>query len=320
MATMSPAVPQRSVKEYLSGEAFKAEVAKALPKHLTPDRFIRVALTAITKTPKLAECTQASLFNALLNCSQLGIEPDGRRAHLIPYGKDCQLIIDYKGLIELAKRSGEVSSWGAEIVKENDEFTWKDGVVTHSVDWRKPRGEAQCVYSRVRMQDGSLDFEVMTLDEVDAIRKRSRSGNNGPWVTDYDEMAKKTVIRRHSKRMTLSPEFRQALDVDDDKVIDVQATAVKAGAMSLAEALDDGEGAPVEQQQPVSSPTKFSDQDRELIVQDLQNYILDTQSSEDELKRRAIADKVLPKDYGIGLFEHLTKDLAKIHAKYIKVT
>lgn len=188
---LSNTTAKPTIRDHLSSEKFRLEVEKALPTHITPDRFIRVALTALTKTPKLADCTQASLFNALLTCSQLGLEPDGRRAHLIPYGNQCQLIIDYKGLIELAKRSGEVESWSAEIVKENDEFSWDNGIVEHKIDWRKPRGNSQCVYSRVRLKGGAFDYAVMTMDEVEAIRKRSRAGNNGPWVTDFDEMAKK---------------------------------------------------------------------------------------------------------------------------------
>lgn len=102
---------QKEIKELLRSEDFKLQVAAALPKHLTPDRFIRVALTAMLKTPKIAQCSQNSLFKVLLDCSSLGLEPDGRRAHIIPYGNEATLIIDYKGLIELAKRSGEVVAW-----------------------------------------------------------------------------------------------------------------------------------------------------------------------------------------------------------------
>lgn len=210
---------KNDIKALISGDRFRDEVAKALPSHLTPERFIRVALTAMNRTPKLAACTQTSLFKCLLDLSALGLEPDGRNAHLIPYGTEATLIVDWKGLVALAKRSGDVASWSAELVCEKDEFSWENGIVNHKIDWRDAsgRGELQCVYSRVVMKDGTLDFEVMTLTEVEAIRKRSRSGNSGPWVTDFAEMAKKTVIRRHSKRLTLSPEFANALDKDGDR-------------------------------------------------------------------------------------------------------
>src|ERR1051326_6456109 len=113
MSTTQTAVTSRKdIKVLITGEQFKLAVAQALPKHLTPDRFIPTALTAMTRTPKLAECDQASFFAALMTLSQLGLEPDGRRAHLIPFENrkrgvvECQLIIDYKGLVELAYRSG----------------------------------------------------------------------------------------------------------------------------------------------------------------------------------------------------------------------
>lgn len=209
---------KNDIRSLIAGDSFKQQVALALPKHMTPDRFARVALTALTRTPKLMECTRESLLRCLMDCSQLGLEPDGRHAHLIPYKDTCTLIIDYKGLMALARRSGDVSVFRAELVKEADEFAWENGTVTHKIDWRKDRGNTQCVYSYVRFTSGAEDWEVMTLAEVDAIRKRSRASSSGPWVTDFDEMAKKTVIRRHSKRLTLSPEFADALEKDDDRI------------------------------------------------------------------------------------------------------
>ncbi|MFA5130650.1 MAG: recombinase RecT [Patescibacteria group bacterium] len=212
-----------TVRQLIEGDAFKAQIAKALPKHLTPDRFIRVAITALTKTPKLTQCTQASLFNCLLNCSQLGIEPDGRRAHLIPYGDQCQLIIDYKGICELVMRSGIVSNVHADVICENDVFEHDRGAITvHKIDFRKPRGAVYAVYSICRFKDGTEKAEVMTREEVEAIRKRSKAGAAGPWVTDWNEMAKKTVFRRLSKWLPLSAEYRDALEVDDDKIPDGQ--------------------------------------------------------------------------------------------------
>lgn len=157
-------------------------------------------------------------MKAMLDCSSLGLEPDGRRCHLIPYGMEVQLIVDWKGLVELAKRSGEVVSWKAETVKEQDAFSWRNGEISHEINWRGDRGKLEAVYSIVRLTSGEIDTEVMTLPEVEAIRKRSKASGSGPWVTDFEEMAKKTVIRRHSKRLTLSPEFHDALDKDADKV------------------------------------------------------------------------------------------------------
>ena len=118
-ASSAPVKPT-TVKGWIESTAFRDQVARALPKHLTPDRFLRVALTALLKTPKLATCTPESVTQCLLSCSQMGLEPDGRRAHLIPYGNACTLIIDYKGIVELAMRSGLVANLHADTVCENE--------------------------------------------------------------------------------------------------------------------------------------------------------------------------------------------------------
>lgn len=207
----------RDIKSLINSTKVRDQIARALPQHMTPDRFLRVATTMLLRVPKLADCSQESFMKAMLDCSSLGLEPDGRRCHLIPYGKEVQLIVDWKGLVELAKRSGEVIAWKAETVKEQDQFSWHNGEINHSINWRADRGKLEAVYSVVKLASGEIDTEVMTLAEVEAIRKRSKASGSGPWVTDFEEMAKKTVIRRHSKRLTLSPEFHEALDKDADK-------------------------------------------------------------------------------------------------------
>ena len=225
--TSAPVKPT-TVKGWIETPAFRDQVARALPKHLTPDRFLRVALTALLKTPKLATCTPESVTQCLLSCSQMGLEPDGRRAHLIPYGNACTLIVDYKGIVELAMRSGLVANLHADTVCENDAFDYDRGELKiHKIDFRKPRGEVYAVYALARLKDGSEKCEVMTKDEVESIRKRSRAGTSGPWVTDWNEMAKKTAFRRLSKWLPLSPEFRDAVEADDEPV-DVTPKAAPA--------------------------------------------------------------------------------------------
>lgn len=212
------------MKSLLEGPAFRAEIAKVLPKHLTPERMIRVAITATMKTPKLLQCTADSLTRCMLDCSALGIEPDGRRAHLIPFEDRkkgvtvCTLIIDYKGLAELAMRSGLVSNIHADVVRENDVFEYDLGEIkAHKIDFRNERGAAYAFYAICRFKDGSVKADVMSVDEVEAIRMRSKSPNEGPWATDPVEMGKKTVFRRLSKWLPLSPEFRDAVEKDDDE-------------------------------------------------------------------------------------------------------
>lgn len=209
---------KRTIKDLINGDEFKEQVAMALPAHCTPERFCRVALTALNRTPKLASCTQQSLFQCLLDLSALGLEPDGRRAHLIPYGDNCTLIIDYKGLVELVLRSGEVSYIHADVVCDGDEFVYDRGELkTHLVDYKGGRGDTYAVYALVRFKDGTEKCEVMTVDEVEKIRKASKAGSRGPWVDHWNEMAKKTVFRRLAKWIPLSAEAKDALDKDDEQ-------------------------------------------------------------------------------------------------------
>lgn len=228
---------RKDFKSLVANPKFKEQLTAALPKHLTPDRFVRVLMTATIKTPRLLDCTQASLFRAVYDCAALGLEPDGRRAHLIPYENrragtvECQLIVDYKGLAELAMRSGLVSYLHADVVREGDVFSYSMGELRDHVphflrrDADKPadQGKVIAAYALVRMKDGSTKTEVMSHADVEAIRTRSRAGGSGPWVTDWNEMAKKTAFRRLSKWLPLSPEIRDAIDRDDDQADPLEA-------------------------------------------------------------------------------------------------
>ena len=229
-----------SIRDIVSGDKFREQVSLALPQHLTPERFTRIALTQFTKNPKLLECTQESVLRCLMDSAAIGLEPDGRNAHLIPYKDTCTFILDWKGMVALARRSGDVAVWKAELVCERDAFSWENGTVSHKVNWREDRGKLDAVYSYVKFKDGSEDYEVMTIAEVKAIQARSKAGNSGPWVTDFNEMAKKTVMRRHSKRLTLSPEFAAALDKDDDRFDRIERNVTPRGVAVPSLGLSDG--------------------------------------------------------------------------------
>lgn len=228
VASPSPAAavakkPQpASVKGWLQSDSFKNEIAKALPSICTPDRFMRFALTSLQRVPALETCTQSSVLRCFLQLAELGIEADGRRAHLIPFKNgdttECTLILDYKGLLELVRRSGVVTSFRVETVCKNDpKFLWENGVITHEIDWRGgDRGEMQCVYAVCTMHGGETQSATMTRGEVDAIRNQSKGKNSPAWTGQYNEMAKKTVIRRLCKMLPFSTETQEALLKDDD--------------------------------------------------------------------------------------------------------
>lgn len=241
---------QLTIKQHLCNPALLKQIQAALPQHMTADRMARVALTAINKTPKLAQCTQESFFLALMTCSQLGLEPDGRLAHLIPYGNQCQLVIDYKGLVELAYRSKQVTAIHAEVIYEGDEFAYDLGEVKKHVPWawrqgEKPneRGKVLGAFCIIKMLDAEK-HEVMTLDDIEAIRKRSKSGTSGPWVTDWAEMAKKTVFKRASKWVPLSPEIRDGLNAESDDFEPVPQSKVLT-VQSIQHLADDADADPL---------------------------------------------------------------------------
>lgn len=205
------------------------KLAEILPSIVTPKRFIRVALTVYNKNPKLAECNPASVIECLLSCAQIGLETDDARglAYLIPYDKKCTLVIGYKGFALLAYRSGMVANIEPRIVREFDEFDVRYGTdsgIRHVPRLVTDAGKATAVYCVVTLKDGSKHFEVMTMEQVNAIKERSSGyiaykkgwAKSSPWVSDFEEMAKKTVFKREAKYLPLSDEFQQAVAIDNE--------------------------------------------------------------------------------------------------------
>lgn len=214
--------PVDSFRAFL--EKQKSQLAAALPKHLTPDRMIRLATTEFAKNPLLQQCSATSIYGSIIQASQLGLEIGViGQGYLVPYRNnkkgiyECQFITGYKGLISLARRSGEVTSIETHIVYEHDKFDLVLGIdskVTHIPYLDGERGKAKLVYGVARFKDGGYHFEWMSLPEVDNIRARSKASNNGPWVTDYDQMVRKTLIRRMANYLPMSIELAAALGVD----------------------------------------------------------------------------------------------------------
>ncbi len=212
-----------NIKTLMSSKAMQHQIALAAPKHLTADRITRVFMTSLLKTPKLALCTRESLMGSMLTCTQLGLEPDSaaQMAHLIPYGDVCTLIVGYKGLMALARRSGDIRSLDARVVYEDDYFEFEFGTapkLKHVPDLLSDKRDPEnieCVYAVAIMKDGGTQFDIMTKKDVNLIMARSKASAKGPWVTDWPEMARKTVIRRLCKYLPSSPELSQAVTLDE---------------------------------------------------------------------------------------------------------
>lgn len=207
-------------------KALSPEIKRALPSVMTPERFTRIALSALNNTPALQQCTPMSFIAALLNAAQLGLEPNTPlgQAYLIPYKNkgqiECQFQIGYKGLIDLAYRNGQMQTIQAQTVYENDVFEYEYGLEPKLV--HKPasedRGEISYFYGLFRTVNGGYGFSVMSKAEMDQYAKTySKAFDSGysPWKTSYEEMAKKTVIKQALKYAPIKTDFQRAISSDE---------------------------------------------------------------------------------------------------------
>lgn len=216
--------PGKTMKAYIT--QMKDEIAKALPSVITPERFVRIVTSAISTTPQLAQTTPQSFLGAMMTAAQLGMEPNTPlgQAYLLPYKNkgvlECQFQLGYKGLIDLAYRSGQVTIIQAHEVHENDDFVYSFGLepTLRHVPARSDRGAVICYYAMFRTKDGGFGFEVMSREDVEAHARRyskSYGGGYSPWSTNFDEMAKKTVLKKCLKYAPLKSDFVRAVASDE---------------------------------------------------------------------------------------------------------
>ncbi|EAO1141239.1 recombination protein RecT [Salmonella enterica subsp. enterica] len=237
------------VISFINQPSMKEQLAVALPRHMTAERMIRIATTEIRKVPALGDCDTMSFVSAIVQCSQLGLEPGGALGHayLLPFGnknensgkKNVQLIIGYRGMIDLARRSGQIASLSARVVREGDDFSFEFGLEEKLVHRPGENEDAPVthVYAVARLKDGGTQFEVMTRKQIELVRAQSKAGNNGPWVTHWEEMAKKTAIRRLFKYLPVSIEIQRAVSMDEKETltIDPADASVITGEYSVVE-------------------------------------------------------------------------------------
>lgn len=214
--------PLDQVRGSLESHDMGLEFAKVLPKHLTPAQFTRVAITALRSNPDLLNADRNSLFQSVMKAAQDGMLLDGRQAALVVYGSKNGPQVQYMpmigGILFKLHATGKLASISANVVYEADQFEFELGDnerILHRPSLASDRGCRVAVYAIAKMTSGATYREVMSIDDVESVRSRSRA-KGGPWTTDYDEMSKKSCIRRLSKRMPSMPELQGMFEADDE--------------------------------------------------------------------------------------------------------
>lgn len=229
LAPKAQAVAKRqgTVLEYLSNGRFKEQLAAALPKFMDTDHFTRSAITEFRLNPALAECSVPSVLGYMMQAAACGLEPASMlgQCYPVPFWnkrtkqKECQFIIGYRGMLSIARRSGEIASVVAEVVHDKDVFEIEYGMepkLIHKPYIDGDAGPIKGAYVVVRFKGDGVEplIKYMPKPEIDAHRNRSKASADGPWVTDYEEMAKKTVFRSVFKWLPISIEQIQATTTD----------------------------------------------------------------------------------------------------------
>ena len=223
-AELTAKKPVKTLKDYV--KSMEGEIAKALPSVITPERFTRMVFTALSSNPKLQECTPQSFLGAMMAAAQMGTEVNTSlgQAYILPYRNhgvmEATYILGYRGLIDLAYRSGEIKSIQAHEVYENDDFSYEYGLEPklHHVPAKSNRGEVTHYYAVFTTKDQGYGFEVMSIEDVRAFaHKYSKSfgTDSSPWTTNFNAMAKKTVLKQILKYAPLKTEFVRGITQDE---------------------------------------------------------------------------------------------------------
>jgi recombination protein RecT len=218
MAEMKKAENQNSVMALLQQPSMLAQLRMALPKHVTPERLARIVMTSLRQTPELLRCTRESLLGSIMGAAQLGLEPGVLgQCWLIPYKGVATLVVGYRGMTQLAWRSGQIASIAGRAVFEGDHFAFDFGAdkLEHRPFGQTDPDKLTHAYAVIHTTAGGRLWDVMSREEIERVRERSAAGRKGPWLSDYSEMAKKTVLKRLFKLAPSSVEMQRAEEIDN---------------------------------------------------------------------------------------------------------
>ena len=235
---IQPAKPAPlTVRGLLTGAKLK-ELQQLAGRAMSAERLIKMFAMAASRSPLILQCTAMSVLDCMTKCAELNLMPGTLGAvYLIPYQNrktgvyELQFILGYRGMMTLARRSGDISTISAEVVRNGDEFEFEHGIETKFR--HKPKGiqgaSVTHVWALCKFKDGSHQLTVMTRDEIEGIKARSKAGHSGPWVTDPAEMAKKTALRRLCKYLPLEPDVAAAIEGVDRAEFEFDMPATGTG-------------------------------------------------------------------------------------------
>lgn len=226
----------------LQKDETKAKLQEVATRHLTPEKLLRLMVGEVRRVPELGRCSIESVMRCVLDLARLGLEPSPLGlAYLVPFKGEATLIIGYRGLLELARRSGKVKRIEAHVVHAADHFVCEYGLnpkLEHVPSFTGDRGEIVAAYMVAQLEGESVQVEVMTRAEIEAVRDRSRASKSGPWQTDFSEMCRKTVVRRGAKYLPLSAEdWSRALELDREDFDDAPTKHERPAPPTLRSAL-----------------------------------------------------------------------------------
>ncbi|MFY9223249.1 MAG: recombinase RecT [Blastocatellia bacterium] len=249
--------PVQKVSTFL--EKFKSKLVQALPKGRNVDQEISSVIATVVASPALQKCTPESIALAAYDAATLGLPVNKLGlAWLVPFGSEAKLQIGYRGYVQLVLESGFVTDISAECVYENDKFKYVLGskpFMSHEPLIIGDRGRLIAVYAIAYLVNGTQKSVVMSKQQIDHIKSKSRSSANGPWVTDYDEMAKKTVVKRLCKLLPYGrglERFEQASQMEDKSSYSFSSSPVNLTSQSNIHKFVDIEVQPEEAEEHVS--------------------------------------------------------------------
>lgn len=314
-----------SITKIINDDKFKNQLLCAIPtslgKYLTPDRICRLIFTEFKTNPMLLQCTQPSLFGCIIRSAQLGLEPGNGLGHayLIPFSnrkkntKECTLIIGYRGLLDLARRSGKLISISAQVIYEKDIFEFEYGLnqkLKH-IPAQGDRGKMIGAYAIAHLKEEGIQFEVMWKEEIDKIKASSQSASSSysPWHTHYDEMARKTLIRRIFKYLPSSIEMQEAVILDENADVGIQDFSYLSSNL-IEDQSEDSQIETVEETEKVSENQENKSYQEENKKSFLVKNITDLATKKDKMK---MIMETIGSQYGCTQLDEMSvEDLEKI--------